>query len=711
MYRNVHYYVTQNQGFIKEFTWNEKGERISIDSLINAKMYYEDDRGKFTSLFKTNLSLKEFPTSFERNNWQKNHPTIRPFGSWQPEKQYLLEKYKDDFEKQSFSQFPLRTLFIDIEAVGNDGFPEPEDAKYPINAITVYDTLTEKYHTWAFDEINQDLSRLSDRSIIHFFKKEDLMILDFLQWFEHNCPDIISGWNVEGFDIPYIVNRIKKFFKGKEVMLSPVGVIKKRTRNQRGHPEPIETYNIAGVTILDYFFLYKYKFGKASAQSFKLGDIGMDVLGESKLEYDGSLFDFKNKDFTTFIEYNIKDVDLVVKLDKRLKFINQTRNLCNMGLCEYEDVFGSSSYITGALVLEANNDNVILPSQAPLNTMKEGSFTGAYVFPPQVGICSAGVATFDISSLYPNMIISCNISPETKVGMIIEDFGSGPVKIKDRNNKEKIIDRESFNKLCKTVIKAANGALYCKHSQRKGILPRWLEKTYEKRQARRKEAKSCDIEISKLEAITNKTHDIITKINELKIQSTYADSVQNIMKVFLNSVYGQLGNKFFSLFDLDNAEAVTLGGQHISKNSAIFLNEFFKKKFKSIQNDNVILMGDTDSCEENSLIYTTLGIFRIKDFWELTKSNIEKTQFGHEMKSINEKYKVLTFDEKQNKPVYDKATKIIRHKVCKEKYKIQVGGKEVIVTGDHSCIVLRDNKLKEICAKDITPDDYMIVLR
>lgn len=611
MYRNVVYNVRDGQGVITLFTWDEAGNRVHVDVPHNSTIYYEDTRGKHKSLFGDPLAMKTFRNNGDRRRWQESHSEFRAFGSFSPVREFLLTHFNDKFEDPTFAQYPLRVCFLDIEIEVGDTFPKPDTADYPINCITVYDSLTEEYHTFVMDPQMRKFEKIP--SIMHVFATEEEMLLEFLTWFRHNCPDILSGWNLEGFDIPYIVNRIKRTLPGQEVMLSPLADVSKYTRNQRGHPESVSTYKIEGVTVLDYFFLYKYKFGKASAQSFKLDAIAMDVLGEGKVDYEGTISEFQKNDFEGFVGYNVVDVQLLVKMDKRLKFIELARTICNMGLCEYGAIFNSMPYILGSLALEGMKQGLILPSDPPSGSRdSDTSFTGALVFDIQPGVYRGGVATFDLNSLYPNIIISCNISPETKIAKIIEDLG-GNVRLKDRFGKEKIVERSAYEKLIKGLVKSSNNVLYTNPSLKKGLLPLWLEKAYATRKKMRIEAKRLE----KLSIQAKDEGDEKESIR-LEIEAKRADLFQLGFKIMLNSAYGQLGSKHFPLFDLDNAEAVTISGQHIIKNSADFLNKVFKVKFNA--DKNIILGGDTDGLCVNmeALVKTVFG-GELPDKWSKEK--------------------------------------------------------------------------------------------
>lgn len=607
MYRNVAYKLDKDwSGVINLYTWDDKRKPIDLQITHQSYLYYEHPDGEYVSMFNTKLQKKYFNSVIERNKWITNNPNVKLFGCLPPEREFLIDYFKDSYEDESFRNNKLRIHFFDIEVAIEDEFPQPSDANYPINVLTVYDNFLDKYFVWVLrdkrwckpdlsfnDEWTKNILNVKNRdkkipNVKYFvFDTEHNLLKHYINWYSTNRPDIISGWNIENFDIPYLVNRCTKFFEPEEMNLfSPTGDIRKVTREQRGATQQIESYKFVGTSIIDYYLLYKHKFTLEKKPSYSLGNISEDELGYGKMEYQGTMKEFYKSDFKKFVGYNIIDVMLCVDLDENLQYIELARTICNMGLCEYEAIFRSSPYITGAINLQALKMDRILLSDSRIDYgNSDVSFTGAYVFPVEPKSYKHGIASIDLNSLYPNVMINLNISPETKIGRIV-DSTDEYIMIKLNNSKTpKKILRSNIEQLFGKITISSNNIVYMNPERQKGIVPAFLEKFYNERKSKKNESKS-------LFKLASKEKDEKIKAS-LTNKAEVLDRVQNAYKIFLNSIYGQNGNKYFCLFDIDNAEAVTLSGQTINKESAVFINNYLNKKYST--NINYIAAGDTDS--------------------------------------------------------------------------------------------------------------------
>ena len=309
-----------------------------------------------------------------------------------------------------------------------------------------------------------------------------------------NYPDIVSGWNIDGFDIIYLINRIKRIMpQDYEKKLSPISWHKNaiRATKESSLRETVVKYHIMGLSICDYMNLHK-KFILKSQQSYKLDYIAKMETGKGKLDYYDlgydSLQDFMRKDFATFVKYNIIDSTLVKQIDDNRHFIELMRRICNMGLCEYENIFKSIPYILGGLCIEARHMGVKFLTDANRsedNKFESEGYEGAYVFPTKAGFYANGVMSFDFNSLYPNTIASLNASPETLVGKVITEIGeenTDEVTIRKVNGQFVKMKKDKFNELLKTKcsLSAAN-VLFLKSTIKLGIIPSFLIKLYEGR--------------------------------------------------------------------------------------------------------------------------------------------------------------------------------------------------------------------------------------
>ena len=537
MYRNVCTYTKSGKQIIWECTFDENGKRIELESEIRPYLYYEDVNFKKATQKSMNnkpLRFLDFNTSFDRNEWIKSSQNTPLFEKLSPVKQYLLNKYYGMERTEEFIKNKLRTFFLDIEVEIDGKLPEPELAEYPINVISIYDTDTHTIYAWTYksnvfdvltdarmDEIQTEVNNEYEKDVkvvIYRFEKEYALLSDFLKFWENNYPDIITGWNIDNFDIKYIINRIMRMMpEGSERRLSPIGWHKNAVRVTKGqvNKQMTVSYHIMGVSICDYINLYK-KFIPKSQQSFKLDYIAKMETGKGKLDYYDmgydSMEEFMRKDFATFVKYNIIDSDLVKLIDDERHFIELMRRICNMGLCEYEEIFKSIPYVLGSLVIEARNQGVLFLTDANRSEDKKfesEGFEGAFVFPTEAGYYKNGIASFDFNSLYPNVIMSVNISPETLVGKVVSEVGenTSDVLIRRINGSVIKLTKNQFDKLLEEKCSiAANKALFIKPSVKFGIMPSFLDGLYTSRVKMKKEckknlqkAKELDEEIKKLE--------------------------------------------------------------------------------------------------------------------------------------------------------------------------------------------------------------------
>ena len=457
--------------------------------------------------------------------------------------------------------------------------------------------------------------------------------------------------------------------------------------------------------------LYRDKFIFESRFNYKLDSIAEVELGINKLHYEGTFEEFYKKDFTLFTEYNIRDVEILKKLDDKLQLINLTRRICNIGLCEYEAIYSSIPYIYNALkIFQRKKEFLGFPIA---NENEETSYEGAYVQDPKIGKYTRGVAVVDVNSLYPSIMRCQNISPETKFGKILGE-ADNQIRVKTKT-KEILIDKDKMPKLYETkFIKSSNNVLFLKHDIQEGIIPQFLTWLYDQRVTKAKpKIKKTKKLIEKLEQKYEDTQDesILTDIKKAKSKLNVYDMEDKSYKLFLNSMYGVMGTPFSPLFDIDLASAITLSGQHIIKKSGDFITSYFQKKYDF--HDDVAIYGDTDSVAKDSIIRTSKGFFKIEDLYDLYAKTelIEYSSNGHEIITLPDELLVANLESKTDEfATYSKVKKLIRHKVTKKKWRIKTTNKEVIVTEDHSCMVLRDDELIAVKPKEILASDSVAIL-
>ena len=463
----------------------------------------------------------------DAREWVDNHSSQPElvYGNTQYPYTYISDTYKDrvdwDLEK-------ILIVTIDIEVQCENGFPSPKDAEEELLSITLKNHQTKRIVVWGigdFETDRKDITYVKCGSEIHLLK-------EFLVFWEKYHPDIVTGWNSEFFDIPYVCNRIKKLFGENELKrLSPWGGVKDREVYQMGRHHQI--YDIQGIAALDYFDLYR-KFTYTSQESYRLDHIAFIELGERK---EGNPFEtfreWYTKDYQSFIEYNINDVELVDKLEDKLKLIDLSLTMAYDAKVNYTDVLGSVRYWDILIYNHLREKNIGIPPKRKSEKIEK--FEGAYVKDPQVGMHN-WVMSFDLNSLYPHLIMQYNISPETLVN------GGGKPE-------EGMVDKILEGKLVisKDHCMTPNGAFFRK--DKRGFLPEIMETMYNDR-----------TKYKRLMLEAKQQYEDTKDPQLLKHISLY-HNIQMAKKISLNSAYGAIGNNWVRYFDLMVATAITTSGQ------------------------------------------------------------------------------------------------------------------------------------------------------
>lgn len=484
---------------IKLFTWNDKGERVILDKPYKPYLYIEDNKGTYTSIFGTPLIKKTFPTPWDRNKFIEDSRITRLFENFKPAQQFLMDEYEGLEESEDFTKNPLKICFFDIETepLPYNEFPKPEEAKAPISLITIHDSLTDKYTTFGTKPFNGTLPVELDCLYVYCNNEADLLE-KFICYLEADYPDILSAWNSNFFDMEYVVNRITKVL-GEDNLnrLSPLGRFKIGVGKTKDNPpREYKKYFTDGMLIVDYIDIYK-KFKVKLQETYKLDFIGELEVGQKKLEYEGTIGDFQKKDWDTFVLYNIRDVELLVRIDRKTNYFKLFRYIGCMGLTNFEDALGVVAYVSGAIALKARKHNKILFT--PKRKVLEGKNEGGYVS-VKPGLVK-DLVTYDASSLYPSCCITNNISIETKVGRfdILEDG----VLITLVSNKQYKLSNEQFDKFIKVnnLIKTPANVLFTQDKQ--GIYPEFMEGVFNSRKKDRKELFRLEEEIKTINKILN----------------------------------------------------------------------------------------------------------------------------------------------------------------------------------------------------------------
>jgi DNA polymerase elongation subunit (family B) len=519
--------------------------------------YKKDPTGKFISLYGDRL--KKVKTI-----WPKEGEEL--FESDVPRETRVLTDLYLDTDDISTGH---RILFFDIEVNTTNGYSLPMVADSNITAIANYNTVDNEYVVFLLDETGQMETVVQEhketklKETIIPLKTESELLDAWLDYYTKLQPTIITGWNSEGYDVPYTYNRLKRT-KGAKIAnsLSPIGIVQ--------FSERYSTYRIAGVSHLDYMAMYK-KFTYTQKPSYRLDAIGQDEVGMGKIQYDGTLDQLFRDDVNKFVDYNLQDVRIIVALDQKKKLIDQVRAICHAGHVPYEDFIASSRFIEGTILTYLHRKGIIAPNK-PIGGREafeqkqendEEGFEGAYVKVPMPDLYE-WVYSLDLQSLYPSIIMSVNISPETKYGKVtnwnVDAYMANELTILHVEIDDEVIsmDRTTFVNMmsARGLNISSNGILY--RTDKQGIIPEILDTWFKQR----KEFKDL---MKKYEKEGN---------TEL---ATYYDQRQAVQKVFLNSIYGVLGLSTFRFYDLDNAFAVTATGQDVIKTSAKYINGQYKK--------------------------------------------------------------------------------------------------------------------------------------
>lgn len=692
-YRNIYYNSRAKKMTL--FTWDKDGNPIREEYDYKPWLYVGTTGSKdAVSMFNTPLKKITFNTDFERRKYVADSGITKFFDNLPCIQQFLVEKFWNVNETPEFSQIPLKVAFIDIEVYSPGEFPEPREAKAPINAITLYDTYTKVYNIWGTKPYTVKQSNM----VYHYFADEKDMMKDFIQFFELANIDVFSGFNSESFDIPYIMNRINNILDSDWAKrMSPVGEVYSSDYVNR-FGALTQKWKIQGISCIDYLEIYRKLIAK-ELPSFKLNYIAELELGEHKLEYEQSnLFDLADKDWERFIDYNIQDVVLLVKLDQKLKYLHILRLLAYAGLTDMESAMGTTAVTLGGMAIRCKYRD------KKLMTFKregKGTYAGAFVIDPIKGFHSA-IASFDANSLYPNTCITCNISPETKLGYIISDDNSDIVEFQNVSGKLYKIDKEKFYKLCKQekMAVAANKIVY--NQKIKGVLPEYMDYYYQARVKVKKVIKDLKKKYEE-EQDPQKKHDLKFELDRL-------DMVQYSYKIQINSAYGALGAAFFPAGDTDVAASITATGKATVKKSYEIAKQFAIEQGVSPEKAaSIVVGGDTDSVVGDTIINVNGKPITIADYYNSIASNYIKCDDINKnyIKRVDNGDVALAYD---NGVVQNKIKHVMKHTIKKRMYKIKCNGKEVIMTEDHSIIVNRNGKNISVSPKNILKGDRLICL-
>lgn len=638
MYQNI--YVNNKAEMVH--IWDDNRGRIDIPMSSVKYAYRKKAGGRYRSVYGDEL---EKVTFFNRND-----PSIFE-GDVPTETRVLIDAYEDSDEPSKGH----RILFFDIEVDSEGGFPNIEEGDKEITAVALYESVSKKYIAMILDKEQKIQNYETDDTVVLSFSDEESLISYFMRKWEEIQPTIVTGWNIDGFDVPYLYNRIKRVMGGSFAKrLSPIQECYYNTFSKR--------MVLAGISCLDYLTLYQ-KFSGKNEPSYALGVIGKKVVNIEKITYHGSLNDLYKADLKKYIDYNLNDVKIVVAIDKKTQFIDLARSICHTGHVAYEQFGTSSRYLEGSILMYLRRKGRVAPNkpidgrdqyEQRLEDGEEG-FEGAYVKSPIPGRYE-WVYDLDLTSMYPNIIISLNISPETKVGVVnrieyddsylderknelmesyenLSDSTKSKTPVEDYINQRlylynaRMFSQRKVNKYYignivytqdelenllfqSNMSIASNGAIYKlpKDVGQEGTVPSILIKWFNERKEMRKLASKY---------YNEGNHEMYE----------FYDLRQKVQKILLNSIYGCLGLPVFRFYDKDNAAAVTITGQDIIKTAEKAINQHYRCVLNDKSTTDHVIYLDTDSCFASALpiIKHTMTDVDLNDEKQMTNAILKVT--------------------------------------------------------------------------------------
>lgn len=534
------------------------------------------EEGVHKSLYGDNLQ----PIEFESNNAAKefiqtygevdNFPI---YGQTNFGYQYITHKFPGEIQ---WDINALKIETIDIETKTEFGFPDINNPIEEVLLITVKDLVSRQIITFGcgeFDDVNsKEISALRAEGNKFLYVKcddERDLLETYVRFHSDNHPDIITGWNVELFDIAYLIARVERLFNDENATkkkFSPWGLVQRKNMNVMGRE--MFTYEMKGIAVLDYLDLFK-KFTYSNQESYKLDHIASVELGKNKLENPYESFrDFYTKDWQKFVEYNVRDVEIVDELERKLKLIELILTMAYDAKCNYNDVFSQVRTWDCLLYNHLYDKNIHIPQK---RDQQGRGIEGAFVQEPKPGKYD-WVVSFDATSLYPSIIMQYNMSPETMVNGYVKD-----TTVRGLLDKTFDLDDLQANNYCMT----SNG--YCYNRTKQGLFPEIVEKFFDDRQR-----------YKKLMIIAQKEYEK-TKDERLKNDISKYNNFQMARKIQLNSLFGAMGNEYFRYYDARVAEGITMTGQYIIQEVGKALDDYLNKVVGTNGYD-YSFYSDTDSC-------------------------------------------------------------------------------------------------------------------
>ena len=550
--------------------YNAHGKKIyKRDTQFKPTLYAQVQKETgWKSLDGKNVSPLEFENMREAKQWLEMNTDVSGrniYGTKNYIHQYITQRFPREIE---FKREFIDVGTFDIETEYEDGFPEPSEASQRILSITYKSSKSKLYHVWGYGPYDP-VTALIQPVRYYRCRDEASLLQKFISFWseQHNTPDVITGWNIRFFDIPYLVNRTSRILDLEWVKkFSPWGMVDHRKVTRRGRED--EFYDLRGIETLDYLELFqKFGYSYGPQESYRLNHIAYVVLGDKKLSFEesGSLKNLYKDDYQKYIDYNMKDVELIERFEEKMGLITLAMTVAYKGGVNYSDTFGTTAIWESIIYRKLLSEKVV--SDISRKEIYKSKFAGGYVKEPQIG-AHDWVVSFDLNSLYPNIIVQWNMSPETIV---------------DQSEASGVEYYLASSKVTNPYAVAANGSTYRKDID--GVIPRIIEDYYDDRRSIKNMMLAAQSEFQK-----SKSLELDKEINKLNNQ-------QMAIKILMNSLYGALGNQYFKYFDLRLAEGVTLSGQLAIQWAERSMNKAMNDLLGT--NEDYVIAIDTDSLYVN----------------------------------------------------------------------------------------------------------------
>jgi DNA polymerase elongation subunit (family B) len=690
-------YFNRDSDVINIVERNNEGKRVFKEYPIKYTFYYPDVRGKFTSIYGDPLSRivcktsKDFHKELKIHNNQKLYEAdINP----------IFVSLSEHYLGQDAPKLNAAFFDIEVDFDPERGYASPEDAFMPITAIAVYLQWMETMVCLAIPP--KGLSMEKAKELVeefpntHLFDNEADMLDTFLNLIQD--ADVLSGWNSEGFDIPYTVNRVTKALSKDDTRRFCLWNLHPRKREYERYGKTAQTYDLVGRVHLDYLELYR-KYTYEERHSYRLDAIAEYELGETKVPYEGTLDQLYNNDFKEFIRYNRQDCALLDKLDKKLKFLDLSNKLAHENTVLLQTTMGAVAVTEQAIINEAHRRGFQVPNRTKMSEREDTAAAGAYVAYPKEGV-QDWVGSLDINSLYPSAIRALNMGPETIVGQLRQTMTEeyiqsliakgksfagawegkfGSLEYEAVMNKEigteitidwedgtsDLLSAAEVYKLIfesnQSFMLSSNGTIFT--YEKEGIIPGLLKRWYAERKEMQAKLKECIA-------------------NGNKIEEEYWDKRQLVKKINLNSLYGAILNPGCRFFDKRIGQSTTLVGRQIAKHMASKVNEIITGEYNHV--GKAIIYGDTDSCYFSAYKTLKKDIDSGKIPWTKETITMLYDQIGEEVNKTFPKFMQESFHCPQSRGEVIKAGREI------------VGSKALFITKKRYAVLYYDKEGKRV---------------